>query len=67
MSANNKMNALDEALRILWLENIPKADEELCAKELNQILSESCDISMTPEKQKQLINKLFDKSIDFHK
>jgi hypothetical protein len=60
MSAVNKINLLDEALRILWLESIPKADEETCNKELNLILSESNGLTMDAEKQKQLIDKLFE-------
>ncbi|MEP6676767.1 MAG: hypothetical protein ABJA78_16525 [Ferruginibacter sp.] len=59
MSVNNKINALDEALKILWLESIPKVGEKECAKEVELILAEGIDINMDAEKQKQLINKLF--------
>ena len=50
MSADNKLNALDEALRILWIESIPNANEEASSKELSLILSDNIGPDMNAEK-----------------
>jgi hypothetical protein len=61
MAKSPTINALNEALRILGLEDARKADINLSAKEMKLILSLPEDALESPlEKRKELIDKLFE-------
>jgi|GEM_PF-2913657 len=60
MSVDNKLNPLDEALRILWIESIPNSNEETSSRELRLILSDNDGPDMDAQKQLELINRLFE-------
>jgi hypothetical protein len=59
MTDQNKINTMDEALRVLWLENSQSADFNISENELELILASDDVLQMDQQKQCQLIDKLF--------
>lgn len=59
MNKQNSINALQEALRIFWLEDSTKADLNLSEKDLKLILSSEETFDMTPDKKAKLIDHLY--------
>ncbi len=57
MNTPNKIDALDEALRVIFLESAKDLDSVNAEKEMSQILS-STDVVMTVEKRTLLLDKL---------
>src|SRR5689334_5149475 len=58
MPDNNKIDTLDEALRIICLENSKEDDASVSSKNLTQILSYSAAVEMDSDKKDLMLQKL---------
>jgi len=61
MAQKEKLNSLDELLRIYWLESAKELNHGLTAKELKLILEQKQSVSMPKDRYYDLIEKLHDK------
>ncbi len=61
MAQREKLNSLDELLRIYWLESAKELNHGLTSKELKLILEQKQSVSMPRNRYYDLIEKLHDK------